>query len=150
MKIAKTLTFEANTFMRFTEAIGKRPFGETIESLMREYVRDKQIENIKLVTCDKCGAKYSEKLPKCPSCEVSEVEEAKQKRLEEESKDRELTEKEQKILNLETEIESYENTLERLNDPEGTSLPEEEKEAHRARLNATIVELRAALEEAKK
>lgn len=26
-----------------------------------------------LITCEKCGAEYSEKLPACPGCEISEA-----------------------------------------------------------------------------
>lgn len=152
MKISRSISIEIGIWNTFMEEVEKKGLNHNsvIAKLVHGWSKEQQEPEYKILICDKCGSKYSEKLAQCPSCEATELEEAIQHRQEEESKDRELTEREQKVIALDTEIKTYENTLERLNDPEGHNLGPEELEENKGRVNAKLIELKAALEEARK
>ena len=68
-------------------------------------------EEIKLITCDKCGAQYSSKLNMCPQCAQKELEEFERKRKEEEQrkiKDDQRSKIEQQIKSIEFDIKLIE------------------------------------------
>lgn len=152
MKISRSLSIELNIWSDFTTLTQEKGLDHNavIGKLMRGWVKDQKLMDVKIVECPVCGSKYSENLGTCPDCEVNKIETQKKEAVDKESKDRELTKREQKVIELETEIKSYENALKRIDDPEGANLSEDERLENRARINATLIELRAALEEAKK
>lgn len=148
MKISKTISIEMSIWTNFFNLVEQngRDHNAVISKLMNDYVKDNIAAEHQIIICEKCGAKYSDAIPKCPNCEASEIEQKTKERLAIESKDRELTKHEQRIIELEIELESYRNTLDRLNDPQGHTLNEITLNEQKERIEKETARLEGELE----
>jgi hypothetical protein len=71
----KTVSFDdANYSFLIEETQNKRGmFSSILNDIIADFRKKKDIANIKIIECGKCGAKYSERLGSCPNCENTRI-----------------------------------------------------------------------------
>lgn len=85
MKTSKTFSIEIGLVNNFNKTCAENTLNcnAVISKLIKEFIGEMNLDNIKMKTCGVCEAIYSGNLPECPECKLKKRIEDKQQLLEE-------------------------------------------------------------------